>query len=59
MAQTGNPILLIGPESMTFATDRSKICDIRRLSAFRESSNPEYPGHVLDTFNDVIDDLLG
>lgn len=59
IAQTGDPMLLIGPESMTYASDRSKISDIRRLSAFRESSNPEYPGHVLDTFNDVIDDLLG
>ncbi len=59
MAQTGDPILMIGPESMTFAQDRSRIADIRRLSAFRESSNPEYPGHVLDTFNDVIEDLLG
>ena len=58
MGQTGDPLLLIGPESMTFAKDRSRIHDIRRLAAFRESSNPEYPGHILETFNDVIDDLL-
>ncbi len=54
MAQEGEPVLLIGPESETFAADRSKIKDIRRLAAFRESSNPEYPGHVLETFADVI-----
>ena len=59
MAADGEPVLLIGPESMTFARDRSRICDIRRLAAFRESSNPEYPGHVMDTFADVIDDLIG
>ncbi len=54
MAQTGEPILLIGPESLNFASDRSRIKDIRRLAAFRESSNPEYPGHVLETFDEVI-----
>jgi Xaa-Pro aminopeptidase len=59
VAQAGDPMLLIGPESMTYAQDRSKISNIRRLSALRESSNPEYPGHVLDTFNGVIEDLLG
>lgn len=54
MARTGKPILLIGPESMTFAGDRSRIPDIRRLAAFRESSNPEYPGHVMETFDEII-----
>lgn len=57
MAAQGAPILLIGPESMTYARDRSRISEIRRLAAFRESSNPEYPGHTLDTFADVIDNL--
>jgi Xaa-Pro aminopeptidase len=56
-AAQGDPVLLIGPESMTFARDRSRISDIRRLAAFRESSNPEYPGHVLQTFSDVIEDI--
>ena len=59
LAQQGEPLLLIGPESLTFAKDRSRIGNIRRLSAFRESSNPEYPGHQLDTFNTVIDELSG
>lgn len=57
MAAQGAPILLIGPESMTYARDRSRISEIRRLAAFRESSNPEYPGHTLDTFADVISSL--
>ncbi len=51
------PVLLIGPESMTYAKDRSRISDIRRLAAFRESSNPEYPGHVLETFDEIIESL--
>ncbi|MBQ3235686.1 MAG: aminopeptidase P family protein [Clostridia bacterium] len=59
IAQEGDPLLLIGPESYTYASDRSKIAEIRRLKAFRESSEPEYPGHKLDTFNTVITELLG
>lgn len=57
MAAQGEPVLLIGPESLTFARDRSRIRDIRQLVAFRESSNPEYPGHTMDTFADIIDSL--
>ena len=40
----GEPMLLIGPESYTYAADRTKIPEIRLLKAFRESSEPEYPG---------------
>lgn len=58
IAQKGDPFLLIGPESYTYASDRSKIDSIYRLKAFRESSEPEYPGEKLDTFNTVIDKLL-
>ena len=57
LAQTGEPILLIGPESYTFAADRSRVRQIRRLAAFRESSNPEYPGEKLETFAEVIEEL--
>ena len=59
IAQQGDPLLLIGPESYTYASDRSKIDEICRLKAFRESSEPEYPGEKLDTFNTVIEKLVG
>ncbi|MBQ9736823.1 MAG: aminopeptidase P family protein [Clostridia bacterium] len=59
IAQEGDPILLIGPESMTYASDRSKIDKIRRVKAFRESSEPEYPGHVFDTFTSVMHEMIG
>ncbi|MBQ7399161.1 MAG: aminopeptidase P family protein [Clostridia bacterium] len=59
IAKEGDPILLIGPESYTYASDRSKISEICRLKAFRESSEPEYPGEKLDTFNTVFEKLLG
>ncbi|MEG2860170.1 MAG: hypothetical protein RSA12_09765, partial [Clostridia bacterium] len=56
LTQVGEPALLIGPESYTFAADRSRVPDIRRLAAFRESSNPEYPGEKLETIDQVIDE---
>ncbi len=52
----GKPYLLIGPESFTYASDRSVIPDIRLLKAFRESSEPEYPGKPLSTFRSVLDE---
>ena len=55
----GEPLLLIGPESYTYAADRTKIPEIRLLKAFRESSEPEYPGKKLDTFNSVFKEVLG
>lgn len=58
MGTTGKPLLLIGPESLTYAQDRSKIPDIRLLKAFRESSEPEYPGKKLDTFDSVIEECM-
>jgi Xaa-Pro aminopeptidase len=57
--QKGAPVLLIGPESYTFASDRSRIPDIRRIAAFRESSNPEYPGEKLDTIDVILHEIAG
>lgn len=55
----GDPLLLIGPESLSYAEDRSKIPQIRLLKAFRESSEPEYPGKPLHTFEQVIEECMG
>lgn len=55
----GEPLLLIGPESYTYATDRTMIPKVRLLKAFRESSEPEYPGKPLDTFATVFAEALG
>ena len=59
VTQEGDPALLIGPESYTYAKDRSKIDEIRLLKAFRESSDPEYPGKPLDTFAGLIKERFG
>jgi len=50
----GEPALLIGPESLTFATARSKIATIHQLMDFRESSQPDYPGSKLPTWADIV-----
>ena len=59
IAPEGDPLLLIGPESGTFAGDVSRIKEIRKLLILRESSEPEYPGAVLDTFETVIKEITG
>lgn len=50
----GEPTLIIGPESGTFAASVSQISRIRKVLAFRESSEPEYPEAVLQTMAEVI-----
>ena len=55
----GDPVLIIGPESLTYAQSRSKIDKIRQLLQYRESSEPEYPGKSLDTMAGLLDEISG
>lgn len=55
----GEPTLIIGPESETFAGSVSYIARIRRVLAFRESSEPEYPEAILYTMEKVILEVMG
>ena len=55
----GEAILLIGPESLTYARSRSRLPKIRQLLAYRESAEPEYPGVQLPSFADVMDEACG
>jgi len=55
---SGDAVLLIGPESLTYARSRSRIERIMQLEDFRESSQPEYPGAVLPTWHDVFAEFL-
>ena len=50
----GQPALIIGPESLTFASSRSRITNIIQLMDFRESSQPDYPGSTLPKWGDVV-----
>ncbi len=59
IAKTGDPILLIGPETLTFAQTRSPIKNIMQLLEYRESAEPDYPGMPLASFEDVIKAVAG
>ena len=50
----GDPALLIGPESLTYASARTKIPNVIQLMDFRESSQPDYPGSKLPKWKDVV-----
>ncbi len=50
----GEPTLLIGPESETFARDHSALKNIKKILYYRESAEPDYPSIALDKFEDVF-----
>jgi Xaa-Pro aminopeptidase len=50
----GEPILLIGPESETYARDRSRIATIRKVLWYRESAEPDYPDIPISSFAEVF-----
>ncbi len=56
---TGQPILLIGPESGAYAAGRSRIRRIEKMVEYRESAEPEYPGIAVATFKDVARKAMG
>lgn len=49
----GNPVLIIGPESQTYAEGRSVIPRIEKMVEYRESAEPQYPGIPVATFPQV------
>lgn len=52
----GEPILLIGPESLTYAQGRSGkiVKHIMKMVEYRESAEPEYPGIPVAHYADVV-----
>jgi Xaa-Pro aminopeptidase len=50
----GEPVMIIGPESETFARDHSVIPNIKKILCYRESAEPNYPGIALDSFKAVF-----
>jgi len=59
IGRKGDPVLLIGPESLTFAQTRSKIEKIMQILQYRESAEPDYPGMPLDDFKGVFKAVAG
>ena len=56
---TGKPVLIIGPESETYARGRSKIPTIMKMVEYRESAEPQYPGIAVANFKDVAKVAMG
>ena len=56
---SGEPVLLIGPESQTYAEGRSRIPAIMKMVEYRESAEPEYPGIAVASYKDVVKQALG
>ncbi len=50
----GTPVLLIEPESETYARDRSRIPTIRKVLSYRESAEPDYPDIPISSFAEVF-----
>jgi len=50
----GDPMLIIGPESETFARDHSTIEDIRKILYYREAAEPDYPDIAIDSFEQIF-----
>jgi len=48
--------LLIGPESETFARDRSRISRIHKLTEYRESADPAYPDIEVASYASVFEE---
>ena len=55
----GKPVLIIGPESEKYAIGRSVVPDIRKMIAYRESAEPQYPGIPVATYKDVVKAAMG
>ena len=50
----GEPALLIGPESLTYAKAHSILDNVIRMKDFRESSQPDYPGSKLPSWKEIL-----
>lgn len=55
----GEPCLLIGPESETFAAGNSRLKNVFKLVEYRESAEPDYPDIDVDTFEKVFKSIFG
>ena len=55
----GDPVLIIGPESETYARGRSWMKNIMKMVEYRESAEPQYPGIAVASFKDVVKKAMG
>jgi len=53
----GKTALMVGPESLKYASDRSMIPDVFQMMEYRESADPSYPELKASTYADVFKSL--
>lgn len=53
--RSGDAALIIGPESLTFASANSRLSNIIQTMDFRESSQPDYPGSAHPDWKQILD----
>ncbi|MCI6287438.1 MAG: Xaa-Pro peptidase family protein [Lentisphaeria bacterium] len=53
--RSGDAALIIGPESLTFASANSRLSHIIQTMDFRESSQPDYPGSAHPDWKQILD----
>ncbi len=54
----GEAVLIIGPESETYARGRSVIPNIEKMVEYRESAEPDYPGINVANFKDIANNAM-
>lgn len=57
IAANGNAAVMVGPESVIFAGDVSRIKNVYPCLYYREGANPSYPETKTNTYNEVLEDL--
>ncbi len=59
ISHNGTAKLLIGPESETFASSRTKIWPLHKLVEYREPAEPDYPSIAVTPLRDLIREAVG
>lgn len=57
IAPGGKAALMVGPESLKYASDRSMIQNIFQLMEYRESADPAYPELKASAYTDVFESI--
>ena len=57
ISPTGKAALMVGPESLKYASDRSMVQNIFQLMEYRESADPAYPELKASTYTDVFNSI--
>jgi Xaa-Pro aminopeptidase len=57
ISPSGKAALMVGPESLKYASDRSMVQNIFQLMEYRESADPAYPELKASTYTDVFNSI--